>query len=239
MTEWFPTTLAYIFIAIIIILLFISIVILIISIRTQIADDFPRNAHEFDPNKLKTGDIVTVGYRNPFGWFATMWTGSIWTHCGMAWKDPHNDLLYIIEAAHYPGKWRGVFKIPFDLWIRYNQHGYLSYTPLVGERPDHFEEKLDRAFDAIKKNSLDKFNCNWARLLFKFPYQPNPDQSSYTCYELIIKLLQEVGVVRKKYMPASYFPNDLVFGRLDMKKGYTYDYPIFFESSSYYDFIDM
>jgi hypothetical protein len=239
MLEWFPTGLVYIFIVLLVIILSVAIAIFFISIRTQVADDFPKIGKEFDPNEIKTGDLVSVGYRNPFGWFATLWTGSIWSHCGMAWRDPHNSVLYIIEAAHYPGGWGGVFKIPFDLWIRFNQHGYMSYTPLDGKKSKNLEKKIDRAFNKIKQKTLDSCSCNWARLLFKFPYEPSPNQTSYTCYELIVKLLQEVGIVKKKYMPASYFPDDLVFGRLDMRHEYKFKDPIYFDSSTYYDYIDM
>jgi hypothetical protein len=84
---------------------------------------------------------------------------------------------------------------------------------------------------------LEQFTLNWWRLLCINKYESSNNQTQYACYELIVRILQDVGIVKKKLSPSSYFPDDLVFGRLDMETGYHYGSPIYFDADAFLGFV--
>jgi hypothetical protein len=188
------------------------------SLRVTCADDVPDITVEFDPYSLRTGDILSVGYRQAFGWFVTGWSGSIWSHVGIVWVDPDNGEIFVLEAANYGGNYKGVIKIPISRWTRINRKSYLGLSRLRGRCPD--SKALIEAFEKRKSYAkLESYNWRWYRLLYTTPYFEET-RSNYTCYELVITMLQDAGIMRKINACSSYFPLHITHGRIELEPGY-------------------
>lgn len=214
------------FISIVIIVIFV-LLILFISYRVTFASDLPKTVYDFETESLKTGDILGVGYRHPFGWFVTAWSGSIWSHTGIVWRDPKNDEVFVLEAGNYGGKYNGVIKIPIVVWVRINKGSHIGLSRLKTKDGRVLcPKKVMKNFKKLKKYVLlDTYSWRWYRLLRKKPYFKQT-RTNYTCYELIVELFQECGVIKKLYSCSSYFPTDIMEGRIDLECGYEYTKPI-------------
>lgn len=216
-----------------VVILIVLCILFITTYHMFIANDFPTTIEVLNPNQLKTGDILTVGYRHGMGWFVTFWSRSVWSHTGVVWKDPKTGELFMLEAANYGGDWNGVIKIPFRIWLKLNKGSDLCLNRIITDKPVD-ADKLHQAFLSIKDNKLDAFNPNWYRLLFKTPWVEETKPSARTCYELSIKMLQQAGIVQKKFMGSSYFPKDFVWGGLDLEPGFDYQAPVMLDPRIYY-----
>jgi hypothetical protein len=221
MSTAFEQTMLWILVPILIIVLLL---IVIIAARVAFTDDRPQKIEEVDFNTLNTGDILGVGYTHPFGWFVTAWSGSVWSHTGIVWKDPESGEIFVLEAAMYHGQYRGVFKIPLVLWLRINRKFHLGVTRLKGKPVDPVQ--LLEAFEKRKAYvKLESYNWRWYRLLYKQRYFED-NRKSYTCYEIVVTVLQDIGVIKKKYACSSYFPCDIMTGRISMEEGYHLEPPV-------------
>lgn len=193
------------------------------AFRISACSDLPKVMYDIDFDSINTGDILGVGYTHPFGWFVKAWSGSTWSHTGIAWRDPDDGQLYVLEAATYSKTYQGVMKIPIVNWIRFNRKSHIGISKLRGKTLDPIV--LINAFEKRSKYlKLEPYNLSWYRLLYKTPYY-DQKRESYTCYEIVITILQDVGVIRKKYTCSSYFPCDIMEGRIDLSKDYTLDPP--------------
>lgn len=207
----------FLFIIVIISLL----IFLIASFRATARNDLPKTTEDININTLRTGDVLGVGYTHPFGWFVKAWSGSMWSHTGIVWKDPQDNQIYVLEAAMYHDPYKGVFRIPILDWLRINRKSYIGLARLKGKSLDPVA--LIQAFEERKKHvELEGYNWRWYRLLFRTPYHEET-RKRYTCYEIVVIILQDVGVVRKLYTCSSYWPYHVMKGQIHTTKGYSYD----------------
>lgn len=196
-------------------------VFLFAAFRVTASSDLPKITEDININTLRTGDVLGVGYTHPFGWFVKAWSGSVWSHTGIVWKDPESNQVYVLEAAMYHDPYKGVFKIPILDWIRINRKSHIGLARLKGKSVD--AGKLIQAFEERKKHvELEGYNWRWYRLLFKTRYYEET-RKRYTCYEIVVILLQDVGVVRKLYTCSSYWPYHVMTGEIHTAKGYKYE----------------
>ena len=185
----------------------IIVIIIFICINGSKIQDVPSTEIKFiDPNSINTGDIVVVGYRNVFGKILKGITSSIWSHSGIAYRDPNTNFLYIIELGVYKKYYKGIFKIPFHDWIKYNRKHYLGILTYNGPTIDI--KKFDEIFDKYKLYNIDPISYKWLRFLYKSNYR-KINKNTYTCIELTISILQELDIYKKKYLSSSYFPRDI------------------------------
>ena len=193
--------------------------------------------------RIETGDLLAVSYRHLIGWFVSTWFHTLWSHVGVAWRDPRTDELFVLEAAYYNhSPYKGVFKIPVQEWVRYNKRQRLGWSRLLwtgnGASPLDPKRILEK-FETLRALELERFNWTWVRLLKrrKYDHQEFEDfqQRHYTCYEIATRLLQMSGVVQRTWRPQSYTPGDLmggsggaacpgpgVRGRLHLEPGWRY-----------------
>jgi hypothetical protein len=178
---------------------------------------------------LKTGDLVFARYDNSLGYFMRVISGSIWTHVSMVYRDPNNN-LYIIETANYPGpayrgsttKYKGVLFMPIAEWMQFNKHRDMAVMRLETP-PDFNRDILLNEFSKVSHKNLDTISVSWLRLLVKRKYKDYGNiRQNLTCYELMVHLLQQSGIVEKEYMPLSYFPKDIINEKLPLKSGFSY-----------------
>jgi hypothetical protein len=200
-------------------IIIISLILLLIgSARIACCNDLPLITEELDFSNLRTGDILGVGYTHPFGWFVKAWSGSTWSHTGIVWEDPNTGELFVLEAAMYTKEYSGVVKIPLVNWVRFNRKSYIGVTRLRGKKVDPMA--LLRAFEARQKLvKLEGYNWRWHRLLYTTPFHEET-RTRYTCYEIVINTLQDVGVIKKHCTSSSYFPYHIMRGCVPLCKGY-------------------
>jgi hypothetical protein len=201
---------------------------LLFFIKGLIPNDYPKVSNPLDLKDLKTGDILSVSYKNSFGVFVSAWSNSVWSHPGMIYKCNDTE-IFVIEAARYrkksDNKWKGVFMIPLNTWLKFNEDHIISITKYSGKLISN--NKVESAFLKIKGCKLQTFTPSWIRLLRKEEYDPiKLEIKDYVCYEILIRLLQELNVVRKKYLPSAYWPSDICWGRLDLEEGVEYSEPV-------------
>lgn len=200
---------------------------------------------ELEP-KLQTGDLMFVSYNNSLGYFMRGWANSIWTHVGMIMRD--GDDLYVMETADYsslePSKdvvkpqndislkqfnKKGIFVIPFEIWKSFNKHHSISCVPL--ETPKIWDRrKLILEFWEIQQSKLDEFGVGvsvWSKVLWKkkFENQTSNEKQNITCFELIVKLLQNTNVAKKIYTPGSYYTGELADRKLELEDGFKFGKP--------------
>ena len=191
------------------------------SFRVTTPHDLPKITEDIDIHTLRTGDVLGVGYTHPFGWFVKAWSGSVWSHTGIVWKNPEDGQVYVLEAAMYHEPYRGVFKIPILDWIRINRKSYIGLARLKGPPIDPV--KLIQVFEERKKHvELEGYNWRWYRLLFKTPFYEET-RKRYTCYEIVVVLLQDIGVIKKLYTCSSYWPWHVMTGNIHTTKGYKFE----------------
>lgn len=177
-------------------------------------------------SELNTGDLLFVRYNNQLGYFMRAVSGSVWTHTAMIYKDK-NDNLYVMETANYPRspkhkniKHKGVLFMSIQDWLIYNKHNNISVMKL--ETPENYDkDTLLFNFDKINDKELDTFGPSWLRLMFKSEYKEEINEN-ITCYELIVYLLQQSDIAEKTYSASSYFPKDIIDGKLKLKNGFKY-----------------
>lgn len=211
---------------------------------------------ELEP-KLQTGDLVFVSYKNTLGYFMRGWANSVWTHVGMIMRDGDN--LYVMETADYssleprdvlePSKdvkdislkqfnKKGIFVIPFEIWKSFNKHHSISCLPLETPKiPEIWDRrKLILEFWKIQQSKLDEFGVGvsvWSKVLWKKKFDENEtkEKQNITCFELIVKILQNANVAKKIYTPGSYYTGELAGRKLELEDGFKFGKPYLISKS--------
>jgi hypothetical protein len=193
-----------------------------------------------DVKKLQTGDLVFVSYSNTLGYFMRGLTRSVWTHVGMIMR--YKDKLYVMESADYSAIWKddkkiknngiknnGILVIPFEKWKSLNSKMNMAYTKL--DVPLNWDRRLlIQEFLKIQESKLDSFSVGtkvWNKvlsntLLWKSKYNQNEFKtpSNITCSEMIIKIYQNAGVIKKIYSPGAYSTKDIVERKIEFNPGF-------------------
>ncbi len=212
------------------IIMFFLILLVIASGRVAGSNDLPIETQIFDITSLKTGSIIGVNYSHIFGNFISSWFQTAWHHCGIVYKCPVTNEVYILEAANYDTNYRGVFKIPITEWIRFNRKSHIGLARINKEvDPNILLHAFNKRASYMK---LDSFNYKWHRLLYKTDYFED-DREKFTCYEIVITVLQDIGVIQKKYACSSYNPSNIMEGELDFCDGYSFDPPVLLDIHYY------
>ncbi len=204
-----------------------------ICLRVLVADDYPAHLEVLDVKSINTGDLLGVGYSSAFGSFTTFWSESVWSHVGIAWRSPETQELYVLESANYHEPWTGVFRIPFHIWCNLNKRSLIGVTRLRspdGQKVD--SDRLLRTFNEYSSIPLDSFSLDWARFLVNRPYTGQM-MKAYTCYELVVSVLQKMDIMKKELACSSFFPRHLAKAEIPLESGYSYSAPIELNCSSY------
>jgi hypothetical protein len=127
---------------------------------------------------------------------------------------------------------KGIFVVPFEIWKSLNKHHTISCVPLeTPEAPQKWDRrKLILEFWKIKQSKLDEFGVGvgvWSKVLWKkkFKIQDQNEKQNITCFELIVKILQNANVAKKIYTPGSYYTGELANRKLELEPGFTFGKP--------------
>jgi hypothetical protein len=221
-------------ILIIFIILFVGIIIAIVS--RIVYSDIDKKSIEIssikDYEELKSGDLVFVSYKNLLGKTIRVLSASEWSHVGMIYreresedspKSPNSpDSIYVLEVAEYKDQkssgnhdLAGVLKIPYTQWLKLNKHHdiYIRKLNTKDYESKEIQNKLLDEFTKLQKYKQQKLTdiLELKRMMFFEPYnQEKIDKlEKITCIELIVMMLQNLELMDKESMPASYYPCDL------------------------------
>lgn len=199
---------------------------LLVLLKTTLPDDDPfKPIKHINFDDFKTGDIVSVAYLNINTDVVRLFTNSKWNHVGLIYVDPKTNINYVLEGSGYRkknNKYRNFFKIPLSTWIRYNRKCKICVRH-VDRTPPGIMEEFQKFID---NSTLGGINIKIVNFFKMIPYKENFDyKQSYSCYESTFRVLQDVGVIKKKYEGSSYRPSDLLYTEEIYTGNYTYTEP--------------
>lgn len=201
-------------------LLIVGIAIILFTMKGQIAHDYPTENTKLDLENLQTGDLLSVSYGNHLGIFITFWSSSHWSHPSMIYRRT-DDEIFVVEACRYRDqKWRGVIVMPINKWIELNKKHIIALTKYQG--PKIYNDQIERALGMVSNFRLQSFQASWLRFIQDKKLYHKPEGKHKVCYEIMIILMQELGIVKKLYTYYSYWPKDICWGNLDFEDGYSY-----------------
>ena len=73
----------------------------------------------------------------------------------------------------------------------------------------------------------DLLVTSWLKTMIDRSYYKQ-DKDYYYCSEFIVHMMQQIGVLKKKILPSSFQPWQLLYSRMDLHRGYHYAPPILF-----------
>jgi hypothetical protein len=204
-------------------LIIVVVAIIIFVMIGQYVNDYPKASTILDINSLQSGDLLSVSYNNQLGTFVSFWSRSFSSHPALVYRRSDTE-IFIVEGAHYDGtKWKHVIVIPIKEWLEHNKKYLVAITKFKGPRITN--DQMERGIAKISHLKLQSFKLSWIRFIQKSkPYTP-PRENRYVCYEILMILLQELGIVKKLYSVSNNWPGDFCWGRLELEDGYSYEYP--------------
>jgi hypothetical protein len=128
-------------------------------------------------------------------------------------SDSHN--LYILEIAEYDSLHSGVLKIPYEKWLKLNKHHDIYIRKLDDEayKNKEIQSNILNEFSKLQKYKQQKLTdiLELRRMMFFESYDEKKIQKleKITCIEFIVMMLQNLELMEKDAMPASFYPCDL------------------------------
>lgn len=126
-----------------------------------------------DYHDLKTGDILTLAYKDKRTFFSAIATGSVWFHTGVVMKKDNE--LFVLECTIYrPKEYRGLIEIPLQEWRKINRK-HVKYAGVLSLNKPASSELLLSGLNQMRKDKVGVqwFDVGWLRFL-----------SSKTCDEV-------------------------------------------------------
>lgn len=208
----------------VIILLFLLFLFIIFRLDYPADDDFKKIKYNEIKKQLDTGDILAISYPSRRGKYVKVFTGSIWTHIGMVLR--RNNIIYIIEMAHYSNDETGLILKPLKEWLDWNEGFNIAYRKYNGEK-EFPQDKIEDILELSQEYTADLSVISWMKTIISRNYSdPEEDKDYYYCSEFLVHLLQSCEVLKKIILPCSFKPWELLYGNLSLHKGYSYMDPI-------------
>ena len=136
--------------------------------------------------------------------------------------------IYVIEMARFSRNERGLILKPIEQWISWNDDSMIGYRSYDGDNEFPIEE-MEYMLEESEDFEEDLLVTSWLKTMINRRYYEQ-DKDYYYCSEFIIHMMQEIGVLKKKIMPCSFQPWQLLYSKMDLHSGYNYASPILFRS---------
>ena len=176
---------------------------------------------------LKTGDVLAVSYRGFSGKMIHGLSGSNWHHAGIIYVDPKTNIQYVLEGTLDQRRKKFFSEIPLSKWITINRYSLVCVMKINGNLdPDLLYDK----FRLFSKSYVVRFDHRWVRFMFTTPYKKYKSedyhQTGFTCVEMVIKVLQETGVLSREHSESSFLLPSLLKSHIKMESSeYSYQKP--------------
>lgn len=207
---------------------FVITLILLYFLYLLIPDDIPEKNINIKDITFETGDLVSCTLPNWSAKVVKLFTRSIWAHTGFIWN--LDDQAYVIEIF-WKRKRNGLFITKINDWIDRivkSKGMRLSYRKYNGPKIE--DKKIFNIVKKYKKLQVDICIPCWMSSLFQIPYYEDEKiRKKIFCTELIAIIMQELGILRKKYHSSCYSPRKLMFNKLDTTDNCSYDKSVFVE----------
>lgn len=164
-------------------------------------------------DQIKSGDIFLLGNTKKNKIIGDSIFMINFIHPSIAiWE---NSELYIVEFAIYPDK-KGLLKIPFDEWIRYNKNKKILKSELkIKDEVDNDRKQIANNiinyYDNNKEriNSMNSdFNITWLRFPLRIKKELNID--SISCTEVLADIIYSSGIAQKDKGASYYHQKDFI-----------------------------
>lgn len=160
--------------------------------------------------KLRNCDLVAFDSSNFINSVIKWSIGSNLVHLGMIWIDKGSP--FVIEAVNYhEDPWHGIIKIPLDSWLKVNRKRCCVWIPYEGKSVS--PESVERSWEYWKFRV--KFDLDFSGILDVFIPQRWHNKYKYDdhyvfCFEFVAIMLQDLGVLDRKWTPHSYSLNRIL-----------------------------
>lgn len=240
MVDWW-------FVVVLVLLFYLFVFVLIVLRLTYVTDDSVTKQN-IDRSKLKSGDIISVSYRSRLASIIKFFTGSLWTHSALVLKV--GDDVNVVEVLRMhcdktDTDKNGVIIRSLDEFLEYNESKIVAIRQYQGT--NFPVARVMKIVELSNKVEVDLNLVNWLKTLvkrdFKHPLKRKilPPHASivdtneqevklkkrYYCSEYIAFILQESGVIKKRFIPDGYKPWELLYGRIDFNKEHIYSKKFF------------
>lgn len=185
-------------------------------------------AYENIRTKLKTGDIVLFSGKGGVSTGIKWFTGSKWSHVGMALRLPEWEIVLLWESTTLndiadieSGKEKkGVQLVPLSQRIS-TYSGEVSIRLLDVERTSDMMKDLSVLRAEIKGRPYEKDKIELVKAAYDGPFGANTeDLSSLFCSEMVAEAYQRMGLLGDKPPSNEYIPKDFSdSGKLELLKG--------------------
>jgi hypothetical protein len=155
--------------------------------------------------EFKNCDLLSVCLPNINGKLVQLFTGSRITHLGMIVLiefKPH-----VLEVGYYHN-YRGSRILPLNVWLSKYSDFELQYLKLKSSNPS--TENIEKVYNMLTPCDIDMNVISWMKTLTKVKYNKLCIKNSYYCTEFIVMILQELGIMKKKYKSYCYTPRSLI-----------------------------
>lgn len=171
-----------------------------------------RLGKDLDPKSFKSGDILVTGR----GKIPDAFKLGRWGHAAIVDREP-NGKVYVMEVHRYTREKRNFLRMPWEEWIEYHPHEDCAYLSL--------SSPIALDWKRYQEAKLDKIGPHWVKYACM---RKKPVGDRYTCSGLVVRILQDHGVVAGTWNACSYSPTDLAERRVPVTKGYSYSDPVRF-----------
>jgi hypothetical protein len=148
----------------------------------------------------------------------------MFSHVGFLFRENHpesgEDIVYILDCDVGQGTHEGVRVMRLiDKLHRYKGYRVAAIKKLIGPRPT-----LQSILDLIlryQKIEFDHRIATWWFSNISFLYRAVKNPKTMFCSEFVSQIYQDLNILRKSKMAASYHPGDFHRGRLELISGYS------------------
>ncbi|MEN9285212.1 MAG: hypothetical protein RLZZ179_2705 [Verrucomicrobiota bacterium] len=176
----------------------------------QQIDELPVLDYGAVRHNLESGDLVFCAGRYFFSGLIQKVTKSVWSHCGIIYKDPTLNRIFVLESEVMIG----VRIVPLSKYLK-DYHGrrrpYRGRIVIGRLHPAVADEKVKRAI-SFGMDELTKPYDNWEilRILVRilFGTGRRTRDRKYICSELVQECYRHAGIVFP-YVRRSISPDDI------------------------------
>ncbi|MFN5960775.1 MAG: YiiX/YebB-like N1pC/P60 family cysteine hydrolase [Verrucomicrobiota bacterium] len=176
----------------------------------QQIDELPVLDYGAVRHNLESGDLVFCAGRYLFSGLIQKVTKSVWSHCGVIYKDPTLNRIFVLESEVMIG----VRIVPLSKYLK-DYHGrrrpYRGRIVIGRLHPAVADEKVKRAI-SFGMDELTKPYDNWEilRILVRilFGKGRRTRDRKYICSELVQECYRHAGIVFP-YVRRSISPDDI------------------------------
>lgn len=178
---------------------------------------------------INTGDIFLLSYSAPESVYNQGITAMKFIHAAICSREGSN--VYVIEFGNYFDKDVGFLKIPFSKWIKYNKSALIMVNKLqIKNDSKDKRDALSRKFNKFRNDNMTDNDFSFIDYIGRYlvpgtKYQHfNPDKTDYACYELVLNMMNDIGMLKLTSSTESYVTDDLIgMKKFDMSPEYSYD----------------